>query len=110
MPLYTTNLNIIRYSLTMLSTFFYFSRKYSFIKRMEIKNLEKMKKWEKIKKKEKYWRCRDLNPGLSACEADTLPLSYIPTVSEIVRKCHFSKCSKLFHLTFSLISLASIKS
>ena len=24
------------------------------------------------------WRCRDLNPGLSACEADTLPLSYTP--------------------------------
>ena len=26
----------------------------------------------------KVWRCWDLNPGLSACEADTLPLSYIP--------------------------------
>ena len=24
------------------------------------------------------WRSRDLNPGLSACEADTLPLSYTP--------------------------------
>ena len=26
----------------------------------------------------KIWRSRDLNPGLSACEADTLPLSYTP--------------------------------
>ena len=34
----------------------------------------------KNKKKENYWRCRDLNPGLSACEADTLPLSYTPSL------------------------------
>lgn len=26
----------------------------------------------------KTWRSWDLNPGLSACEADTLPLSYTP--------------------------------
>ena len=33
----------------------------------------------KIKKKKKFtWRSWDLNPGLSACEADTLPLSYTP--------------------------------
>ena len=30
------------------------------------------------------WRSRDLNPGLSACEADTLPLSYTPTYESIV--------------------------
>lgn len=30
-------------------------------------------------KKSIYWRYWDLNPGLSACEADTLPLSYTPS-------------------------------
>ncbi|KYN15445.1 hypothetical protein ALC57_12494 [Trachymyrmex cornetzi] len=29
-------------------------------------------------RKKKLWRSWDLNPGLSACEADTLPLSYTP--------------------------------
>ena len=29
---------------------------------------------------ENIWRSRDLNPGLSACEADTLPLSYTPFI------------------------------
>ncbi|KYN38195.1 hypothetical protein ALC56_07235, partial [Trachymyrmex septentrionalis] len=29
-------------------------------------------------KKNCLWRSWDLNPGLSACEADTLPLSYTP--------------------------------
>jgi hypothetical protein len=27
------------------------------------------------------WRHRDLNPGLFACEADTLPLSYAPKLT-----------------------------
>ena len=31
-------------------------------------------------RKKKLWRSRDLNPGLSACEADTLPLSYTPLI------------------------------
>lgn len=30
------------------------------------------------KNKKVTWRSWDLNPGLSACEADTLPLSYTP--------------------------------
>lgn len=30
-----------------------------------------------------YWRCRGLNPRPSACEADTLPLSYIPIAYQI---------------------------
>ena len=29
-------------------------------------------------KEKSFWRSRDLNPGLSACEADALPLSYTP--------------------------------
>ena len=51
MPLYTTNLNIIRYSLNSLPTFLCFENNHIFIKRMENKNLEIMKKWEKIKKR-----------------------------------------------------------
>ena len=29
-------------------------------------------------KQEKIWRCGGSNPGLFACKANTLPLSYIP--------------------------------
>ncbi|KYM81212.1 hypothetical protein ALC53_08283, partial [Atta colombica] len=34
--------------------------------------------YREIRKKNCLWRSWDLNPGLSACEADTLPLSYTP--------------------------------
>ena len=34
----------------------------------------------------KIWRCGGLNPGLFACKANTLPLSYIPSVKSALIK------------------------
>ena len=36
------------------------------------------KKTKKQKKNKKKWRCRGLNPGPFTCEANALPLKYIP--------------------------------
>jgi hypothetical protein len=46
-------------------------------------NSLKRKLKRKLKCKKEFWRCWGSNPGLSACEADTLPLSYIPGASTI---------------------------
>lgn len=47
------------------------------------------------------WRCWDSNPGLSACEADTLPLSYIPDEGQPVNKRnHFIRISNLNEIFF----------
>ena len=54
----------------------------------------------------KRWRSRDLNPGLSACEADTLPLSYTPSRRDV----SLIESSKGILLTFHIFTVAVIAS
>ena len=54
------------------------------------------------KKKKKIWRSWDLNPGLSACEADTLPLSYTPAASNSNQAAHFK--ARIRHVLRSVLN------